>query len=350
MDPPGGGGGGGGDDGSDDGSDDDELLDDELFIDGGDGDGDGDEDEDEDEDEEAFQGPMPQLVNGAEEEAAEDAYIGGHLELLQLLSHCLRGEATAALALADLHPGLNLVSERWQGGMLAGQGHIRVTWIDNNLNVWRDDTALILACQQGHIDLVRGLLLRKANAEAQTRYGWHPLMKAASNNHCEIMRILLGHGVNVDLAATSTMWTSLHIAADFNCREACELLVASGASIHSQNNQGNTPIQVYGRRASPRMSAADIETAQQALIAAFAAGPHPDARWARRRDLMMTLVGSGLRLMAAARAAEAAVQAALDKSVPLAPISRATPALNRDYLVREVLSQEGFVRQIAAFL
>ena len=305
------------------------------------------EDEDADEDEENVW-----LMDDAEEAAAEDAYLATHVELLQLLSHCLRGETTAALLLADQQSWL--VNASWGGGQLSpvGQGYIYVTWVDDGLSdIWRDDTAIMIACNQGNLALVRGLLAREANAQAQTRYGWHALMNAADGNHCDIMRVLLDQGgVGVDLPAASTGWTSLHIAADFNCREACLLLVSRGANIRSLNNQGSTPIQVYGGRARPRMATADIEEAREAVLAAFAAGPHPDARWARRRDFIMTLVGSGLRSTAAAKAAEAAKQAALDKSAPLPPISRATPALNRDYLVRHLFSQEAFVRLVVAFL
>ena len=62
------------------------------------------------------------------------------------------------------------------------------------------------------------------------------------------------------------------------------------------------------------------------------------------------LVRSGLRPTAAQAAADAAAQAASDTSAVIAPVSRATAADNRAFLLRAVLGTDALARAVVVFL
>ena len=79
-------------------------------------------------------------------------------------------------------------------------------------------------------------------------------------------------------------------------------------------------------------------------------GCHPDARWLRRRDLILALVGSKLRPMARDIAVAKQKQEQADKYVPLDPVDRSTPEENWNFLLSEVFGHEGIVRLIAQFV
>jgi len=59
-------------------------------------------------------------------------------------------------------------------------------------------TSLHLACQQGHLDLVRLLVHKGANIEAKSHEGSTPFRVACLNGHKEIARYLVDRGAQVD--------------------------------------------------------------------------------------------------------------------------------------------------------
>ena len=93
------------------------------------------------------------------------------------------------------------------------------------------------------------------------------------------------------------------------------------------------------------LSPEEKQAGKNQILAAWRAGPHPDARWLRRRGLILALVGSKLRPMA--RDIAAAKQEQNDKHVSLPGIPRRTKQENWNYLLKEVFGHEGIVRCVA---
>src|SRR5580658_2799812 len=59
-------------------------------------------------------------------------------------------------------------------------------------------TALIVAAQNGHLEIVKELLNRGANIEAKENYGFTALLRAARGDYTEILIELLNRGANIE--------------------------------------------------------------------------------------------------------------------------------------------------------
>lgn len=64
-------------------------------------------------------------------------------------------------------------------------------------------TALHIACYEGHIDIVRILIRKMANLNVQDKNGWSPLHSAASVGHLEICELLIIEGADPGLQVCS---------------------------------------------------------------------------------------------------------------------------------------------------
>ena len=60
-------------------------------------------------------------------------------------------------------------------------------------------TALMLACERGHEDIVHSLLSAGANVNLQDNNGWTALMRASAHNHISIINMLLQANANPHL-------------------------------------------------------------------------------------------------------------------------------------------------------
>ena len=72
-------------------------------------------------------------------------------------------------------------------------------------------TALHVACMNGHIDVVKALLEKGANVEKKDGLKWTALMFASHDGHTNIVTMLLDHGANVN-AEDNGGRTALHYA------------------------------------------------------------------------------------------------------------------------------------------
>jgi hypothetical protein len=113
-----------------------------------------------------------------------------------------------------------------------------------------------------------------------------------------------------------------------------------------KNQDNESALTHFGIEADPRPSPEEQQRAQKQFLTSWKAGCHPDARWLRRRGLMLALVGSKLRPMACDLAAQRQIQATMDLRAPLDPEDRSTPEANWTFLLRSVFGHEGIVRCI----
>lgn len=69
---------------------------------------------------------------------------------------------------------------------------------DVNQITEQGESLLSLACASGYYELAQLLLVMRANIEETGMKDTTPLMEAANSGHCEIVRLLLAHGADVN--------------------------------------------------------------------------------------------------------------------------------------------------------
>jgi ankyrin repeat protein len=92
-----------------------------------------------------------------------------------------------------------------------------------------EKTALLLAADEGHADVVQVLLNRKADVNTRNRNGQTPLMLAAAGGHLEVVRALLAHGADVTVQDRFAN-TALRNAEKYGGPTIAQLLRSAGAS------------------------------------------------------------------------------------------------------------------------
>ena len=104
------------------------------------------------------------------------------------------------------------------------------------------------ACINGDADIVKSLLARGADVKAVNEEGWTALHHAANECQPEILKILLNTKADVNARAAPALTTPLMLAT--GClrspqgnSEACvRLLLAKGAHVNAQTNDGETAL------------------------------------------------------------------------------------------------------------
>ena len=270
--------------------------------------------------------------------------------LRELLTACCRADQVAALHTLGLHPGL--INERWAGegfNVASGVGYVN-----------RGDTAIMLAREGGNEALVLELVKRGAEVNARSEGGWDALMIASFYGRTAVVAVLLNHGA--DPNTRTQHWTALGLAAAYDNLPVCLLLVARAADLYAVNAMaGQNVLEGYGNRRS--LTPAVLEERRAQLKHAFDEGPHPNARWARRKNFVMVLAttSSLTRFLPVAfpydfqpTAARCAVLAALypplPPNVPIPPLPAGTPEQKRALLNMAIFGHDGFWKLIASFL
>lgn len=149
--------------------------------------------------------------------------------------------------------------------------------------------------------------------------------------------------------------TALHHAAMECEQDSCRFLISLGLDPATLDNSGSSALDCL--RVGLTDLVADIgdegmEASIQSLVEHRRAYLQNirDANWAKNKDFIMTLVGSGLRPTAEQAAAAAAVQAASDKGVKLPGIPRKTKTQNIAYLNQAIFGNEGLLRRVVELI
>ena len=84
------------------------------------------------------------------------------------------------------------------------------------------DEMLSLACRQGKQDIVELLLESGANVNHRNKAGNTPLLEACSQDHVDDARILLDHGVDIEMPTETTLDSALgHTPLEMNESWTC---------------------------------------------------------------------------------------------------------------------------------
>lgn len=106
-----------------------------------------------------------------------------------------------------------------------------------------NDTALTVAVQGGHDDLVKLLIEKGAHIEHKDKKGYTPLILAASLGHHRIVQLLLLYGANVEAQSDRNKDTALCVAAQNGKYECCDILLNKGqANKEHRNISDYTPL------------------------------------------------------------------------------------------------------------
>lgn len=102
----------------------------------------------------------------------------------------------------------------------------------------QDESALMLAALNGHIELAKKIIDKGADVN---KTGWAPLHYAATKGHVAIVKLLLEKHAYID-AESPNQTTPLMMAAMYGTIETVRLLVEEGADVLLKNEQGMTAL------------------------------------------------------------------------------------------------------------
>jgi ankyrin repeat protein len=106
---------------------------------------------------------------------------------------------------------------------------------------WHDRTPLHVACEKGHVQVVKELVEHGADVDVKDKDGSSPLHWACAKGHLAVVNELLSRGANIEVEDIDGN-TPLHLACA-NCHVAVvNELLSRGANIEAQDRYGDTPL------------------------------------------------------------------------------------------------------------
>ena len=132
-------------------------------------------------------------------------------------------------------------------------------------------TALGIAAQEGHTDIVQYLISKGAPVNAQGLYGANSLMHACWHKHADTVRILLDNGADPNIQGQENN-TALHIACYKQMIVGVELLLAYGADHSLQTKDKATPLMTACYKEG------DLTMDPSIMILLLSAGADPNAQ------------------------------------------------------------------------
>ena len=105
-------------------------------------------------------------------------------------------------------------------------------------------TALMLACQNGHLQVTELLLKEGANPNIHDEDGWTPILYTSQNGHFQVAESLLKEGADVNVRANNGA-TALILACQNGHFQVAELLLKEGADVNVRtHNDGETALMI----------------------------------------------------------------------------------------------------------
>ncbi|XP_076394424.1 ankyrin repeat domain containing protein 6 diego isoform X1 [Megachile rotundata] len=178
--------------------------------------------------------------------ALQKAASEGHLEIVELL---LKHGADVARQ-DSVHGNSSLHEASWRGysktvaALAKALGTQRTPLHSRNLAGF---APLHLACQNGHNQSCRELLLAGCNPDLQNNYGDTPLHTSARYGHAGVTRILISALCRVS-DQNKNGDTALHIAAAMGRRKLTRILLEAGCDRSLRNKQGETAKDIARRK------------------------------------------------------------------------------------------------------
>ncbi|KAL5008910.1 hypothetical protein ScPMuIL_014491 [Solemya velum] len=112
---------------------------------------------------------------------------------------------------------------------------------DINWRTFTEETPLILAAREGHVDAVHALLLYKADHTLSTNEGFTSLYEAVNANSPDCVRLLLKRGADPNFS-NYLKQTPVHVAAEKGQTEILTALLNKGGRQDVQTDVGLSPV------------------------------------------------------------------------------------------------------------
>ncbi|XP_026085397.1 kinase D-interacting substrate of 220 kDa-like isoform X3 [Carassius auratus] len=172
-----------------------------------------------------------------------------------LFSYVEEENLSAIKAHLDKYREVDTRSESGQTALMLAseQGSLEIVQelIRRGANVNLDDidcwTALISAAKEGRTEVVKELLENNANVEHRDMGGWSALMWAAYKGCVEVARLLLEKGANPNITGQYSVYPIIW-AAGRGHAEIVQLLLQHGAKVNCSDKYGTTPLIWAGRK------------------------------------------------------------------------------------------------------
>lgn len=190
-------------------------------------------------------------------------------------------------------------------------------------------TALHLASEYGHTDMVERLLLFGAQPNTRDAVGHTPLMMAAQRKHVEAISLLLDHGADVRCRGHDGL-TALHIVSSLRNgdEDLLAALLGKGGNIEAKTSWAETPLHFASAFGSERLVSflldrgAEKEAKRKDGMTALLIA----SRWGRS-DAVRLLLARGADIMAISRRSSTALhQAAASGDVETISVLLGVPA------------------------
>ena len=128
----------------------------------------------------------------------------------------------------------------------------------------RDRTALILAANLGHLEMIETLLKHQdVKLDLQDQNGMTALYLAAREDHYEVVRVLLDAGASIDIVDFHAGRSPLRCAAERDLDEMVDLLLQYGANPELKDREGGTAalraVNRGAKRALEKMMEYDVD-------------------------------------------------------------------------------------------
>tara|TARA_B110001452_G_scaffold60929_1_gene47604 strand:+ start:82 stop:1299 length:1218 start_codon:yes stop_codon:yes gene_type:complete len=131
------------------------------------------------------------------------------------------------------------------------------------------ETALHLAAEQGHTEVVALLLARRANINARNNEGWGPLHSASQSESTDTVALLLAHGADLHASTRKVGATPLHMTAFNGTLGATKVLIVRGADVHATDADGLTALDNAKHRATSCPCTSDDRERKWGAVIAF---------------------------------------------------------------------------------
>ena len=109
-----------------------------------------------------------------------------------------------------------------------------------------EDSRLHKWCKTGKYNAIKGFITTCSDLKSRLAYrrgvfGYTPLHEAVSNNHAQVLQLLIDHGGDVNCSANSG-YTPLHLAASSGHVNCVRVLLANNVNISVVDEYGKTPL------------------------------------------------------------------------------------------------------------
>jgi hypothetical protein len=172
-------------------------------------------------------------------------------------------------------------------------------------------------------------------------------MCASSRGRLAVVQYLVQLGASINNTSHDGN-DALLFAALYGYLDVVMFLISRGGDPRVVNQDNCSALTHFHRYRYYRRSPQEQQRAREQILAAWKAGPHPDARWLRRRGLLLMLAGCGFQPLAYRKAQQKAAALPTDAKIP--PLPNKTRRERQTLQQSTVLGNLGLMQRVTSFM